>query len=179
MHGGHDVRRECRFEQFTAALRDAESAAEQRLRGGGAEANHDFGLKQGDFGIEPRTAGCDFGAVWFLMDAAFSARLPFEMFDRIGDVGFVAIDAGLFERCIQQFPGGTHEGSPLAIFLVARLFSDENNSRFARPVAKDSLRGVFVEIAGFAIFGAIPGIVDGFGDWEECCGRAFGCSRCG
>ena len=35
-------------------LRDAEILAEQRLSGGGAEADNYFGLDRGDFGIEPR-----------------------------------------------------------------------------------------------------------------------------
>jgi hypothetical protein len=173
VHGCHDMRCQRRFETFSAALRDPESAAKQRLRGGGAEANNDFGLEQGDLGIEPWPARGDFGRVWFFVDAAFSARFPFEVFDGIGDVGFVAIDAGLFECCIQQFAGGADERPPLAIFLIPGLFSDEKDSRLARAVAKDGLRGVFVEVAGLAIFGAIPGIVNGFGDRDGRFSRVF------
>jgi hypothetical protein len=95
------------------------------------------------------------------------------MFDDIGDVGFVAIDAGLFERRVEQFSGGAYEWPSLAVFLVAGLFADKNNSWFSRAVAKDCLRGVFVEVASFAILGAAPGVVDGFGDGEERCGGTF------
>ena len=170
MHRGHDVRRESRFEEFAAALRYAKCASEQSLRRGGAEADHDFGFEQSDFGVEPWATGCDFGAVWFFVDAAFATRFPFEMFDGIGDVGFVAIDARLFERRVEQFPGGADERPPLAIFLIPGLFSDEKDSRLACAVAKNSLRRVFVEVAGLAILGTIPSVIDGFGDGEQWCG---------
>jgi len=82
-------------------LRYAEGAAEQSLGGGGAEANDDFGFEQSDFGVEPRATGGDFGGVWFFVDAAFAAWFPFEMFDGVGDVSFVAVDAGLLERGVE------------------------------------------------------------------------------
>ena len=167
MHGSNDVRCECGFEEFAAALRYAEGAAEKRLRGGGTEANDDFGLEQSEFGVEPRSAGGDFGAVWFFVDAAFAARLPFEMFDGVGDVGFVAVDAGLFERGVEQFSCWADERLALAVFLIAGLLSDKDDSWFARAVSEDGLRGAFVEVAGFASFGASAGVVDGFGDGQR------------
>ena len=173
------MRDECGFEELAAALRDAECATEQGLRGGGAETDHDFGLEQCDFGIEPWAAGGDFRAIWFFVDAAFAARLPFEMFDGVGDIGFVAIDAGLLERGVEEFSGGADEWLALAIFLVAWLLADENDARFAGAIAEDGLRGVFVEVAGFAMFGASAGVVDGFGDGEGWGGGILGRSRFG
>ena len=89
-----DVRRECRFHKFAAMLCDAKILAEQGLGGGGAEADDHFGVDRSDFGVEPRPASGDFGGAGFFVDAAFAARLPFEMFHGVGDVNFFAIDAG-------------------------------------------------------------------------------------
>jgi hypothetical protein len=113
------------------------------------------------------------------VDAAFTARLPFEMFDGVGDVSFAAIDAGLLERGVEKFSCGADKWAALLIFLIAGLLADEEDSRFARAVAEDGLRGVFVEVAGFAIFGAGAGVVDGFGDGERRRGGSFWRPDCG
>lgn len=74
--GCGDARCELGIDKFAAMLSDAEGTAEQRLRGGGAEADDDARLQARDFRIKPGTAGGDFGCAWFLMNATFAARFP-------------------------------------------------------------------------------------------------------
>lgn len=101
MDGGHKERCERRFHEFAAMLRDAEVPAEERLGRGGAEANDDFRPERGDFGIEPRPARGGLGAVWLFVNAPLAARLPFEVFDGIGDVGFFTIDPRFLQSAVQ------------------------------------------------------------------------------
>ena len=101
------------FEEFAAALRDAEGAAEQSLCGGGAEADDDFGFQQRDFGVEPRATGGNFGAIWLLVDATFAARFPFEMFNGIGEVSFGAVSRPACSSAVSRsFPAGPTNGLP-------------------------------------------------------------------
>ncbi len=123
MHGGHDVRRECGFHEFAATLRDAKFAVEQCLRGRGAEADDDLRPEQRDFGFEQRPAGGDLGGVRFLVDASFATRLPFEMFDDVGNVSCGAVDTGFREGSVEQFSCGADERVALQIFLIAGLFA--------------------------------------------------------
>jgi len=39
------------------------------------------------------------------MKAALAARLPFEVFDRVGDVDGIAIDARFPQRAVEQLTG--------------------------------------------------------------------------
>ena len=73
----------------------------------------------------------------------------------------------MLECGVEKFSGRADEWLALLIFLVAGLFTDKQDSRFAGAFAEDGLRGVFVEVAGFAVFGAGPGVVDGLGEEER------------
>ncbi len=178
VHGGHDVRCERGFEKFAAALRDAESAAEQSLCGGGTEADDNFGLQQSDFGVEPRATGGNFVAIWLLMDAPFATRFPLEMFHDIGDVNFGTVHASFIECGVKKFSGRADKWLSLLIFLVAGLFTDKEDSRFAGAFAENGLRGSFVKVAGFAFLGAGSSLVDGFGDGQYRRSGIFGWRGC-
>ena len=101
MNGGHDERGERRLHEFAAMLRHAKIPSEQRLRGGGAQANDDFRLQRSDFRVKPWPARGDFGAAGFFVNAAFAAKFLLEMLDGIGDVGFFAADAGFLQSAVQ------------------------------------------------------------------------------
>ena len=58
------------------------------------------------------------------MQADFSARDKFEMFDSIGDVNFLARDAGLFQRPVEHLAGRPDERLAGEVLVVARLFAD-------------------------------------------------------
>lgn len=133
-------------------LCDAKIAAEKRLRGSGAETDDDVGTNGRNFRVEPWTTGGDFGGVRFLVDAAFSARFPFEMLHGIRDVHFLAIDAGILEGFVEKLSSGADEWFAFEIFLTAGLLADENYFRLRTAAfAENRLSGVLPEITRFAI----------------------------
>ena len=80
------------------------------------------------------------------MDATLPPRLPFEMFHGIRDIDLLAIDAGSLERLIENFSSGPDEWTPLYVFLIPRLFSDEHHSRLRSTLAENRLRSQLPEI---------------------------------
>ena len=90
-----------RAENFAAILRDAKAATEQRLRSGCAEADDEGRVDGFHFGVKPGAAGGNFASAGLLVNAAFAARLPLEMFDGIGDVDEAAVDAGFNETAVE------------------------------------------------------------------------------
>ena len=75
--------------------------AEHRLRGGHPQTQHGASSQRPDFRFEPRPAGGDFRGRWFLVLASFALRLPFEVFDGVGNIDISADDAGLFQRPVE------------------------------------------------------------------------------
>src|SRR5205823_5881803 len=129
MHGRRDERRERRLHELAAMLRDAELAAEERLRGGRAETGEHLRLYDLDLRLEPRMARGDLLGARALVDAALPARRPLEVLDRIRDVHRLAVDAGLLERVVEDAAGGTDERFALEVLAVARLLSDHHDLR--------------------------------------------------
>ena len=80
------------------------------------------------------------------MNAAFAARLPFEVFDGVSDVYAFAVDAGFFQCPVQNAAGRSDERLAEAIFIVSRLFADEDHLGFVRARAENRLRAALVEI---------------------------------
>src|SRR5260370_18305817 len=78
-----------------------------------------------DLGLQPGTTGSDLLRVGFFVDTTFAARLPFKMFDNIGDVGLVPIDASFCQRGVKQPTGGNNKGVSGKKFFVYRLFSNK------------------------------------------------------
>src|ERR1041385_5778919 len=111
MDSSHDVRRKRRRNKFTALFGNSKLWPEQGLGGGRTEGNDDVRFDERDLGVEPGTAGSYFQGVGVLVDPAFAAWFPFEMFDHVGDVGLLAIDAGRFQCIVEQTSGGTDKWS--------------------------------------------------------------------
>ena len=151
MNGGDDFFSKRRIDPLAALLGDAEVRAQEALGGSGAQADEYLRLQRLQFGVEPGLAGGDFAGAGFLVDAAFAARLPFKMFDSIGDVNFRAIEAGGGEGLVQEFAGRADERFAREVFLMARLLTDEDDSRTAGAFAKDRLGGVLPQRAGAAV----------------------------
>lgn len=84
--------------------------------------------------------GGDFCGVGFFMDAAFPAGFPLEMLDGVGDVNFFAVDAGFYQRVVEQLACGTDERFSGLVFLVAGLLADENKLAVLRAFAENGLR---------------------------------------
>ena len=86
MNRGEDQRRQRGADELSAVRGDLELTAEQRLGGRRAEADDGARLDELDFGLEPGTAGVDFAGVRLLVNPPLPPRLPFEVFDDVGDV---------------------------------------------------------------------------------------------
>src|SRR6516165_6199444 len=81
-------------------------------------------LNEIDLVVEPPAASVDLARVGLLVEAPLAARLVLEMLHGVGDVDFIPLDAGRFERLVEHLAGGAHEGQSGQIFLVARLLTD-------------------------------------------------------
>ena len=68
-----------------------------------------LGLDQFDLFLQPRQARRDFAGAGRFVQTAFSLGYPLEVFDDVGDIGVVAVDAGGFEAFVQQTAGRTDE----------------------------------------------------------------------
>ena len=151
MHGRHYIRSQCRFEELAALFSNSKLGTEQRLRGRRTERHDHRWFDDGKFRFEPGPTRGNLECVWFFVYAPFAARLPFEMFDNIGDVSLFAIDAGVLQRLIEQTTGWSDEGFARQIFFVARLFADKQHDRPPSAFAENGLCSAFPKIATFAI----------------------------
>ena len=76
------------------------------------------------------------------MDASLAARLELEVLDRIGDVDFVPLDAGVFEDRVENLAGRADKRLACDVLLVAGLFADKDDLCILRPFAEHGLCGV-------------------------------------
>src|SRR5712691_11019711 len=117
MHCRHHACRDWRYQDLAALARDAEGWAENGLRGGRSETNEDAWPNESQFRFQPWPAGRDLARVWLFVNAAFPARLPFEVLHCVSEVNFVAVDPGFFERAIEQLSGRSDERFSAQVFL--------------------------------------------------------------
>src|SRR3954469_13936215 len=101
MEGGEDVGGVRALHEFAARHGDAEVRSKERLGGGRAEADDDFGMDGGDLPLQPLVAGVDLALRRSLVQPAFAAELPFEVLYRVGYVQLSAIDARRLERPVE------------------------------------------------------------------------------
>ena len=156
MDRGKHVRRQIGLDRLSTLLRHAEGAAEQRLRGGRAQANEDVGPDELQLGVQPRAAGGDLGPVRLRVDPALAARAPLEVLHRVRQVDARPVDTGFRERLVEQPSCRADERPALAILAVARLLADEHQLRVFRPFAEHGLRPDLPERAGSAVGGCFP-----------------------
>src|SRR5215211_429365 len=105
MHRRHCAGGPARRHQPAAVASNAKRLAEQRLRGGCTERYEDLRIDGGKLGLEPRETGGDLQRIGLAVDAPGTARHPFEMLYRVGDVGLAALDARLDEAAVEQSSG--------------------------------------------------------------------------
>src|SRR5439155_15731993 len=98
MVGGDRPGRPARRHEAAAVLCDAKGVAEDRARGGGAEADQDRGLDHRELGVEPWAAGRKLVRPRRLVDPALAALLELEVLDRVGDVEPLASEAHVGQR---------------------------------------------------------------------------------
>ena len=138
-----------RLDDTAAFPQDLDLALEDSPRRRAAETHETPWLDDLQFGLPPRAARGDLTAVRFLMEPPFASWLPFEMLHRVSDVAFLAIQAGLGQRSIQQPASWSDEWTPFAILGIARLFAEQDNLCIAWPFTEDRLRRVLVKRACF------------------------------
>jgi len=140
--GRHHMPREWRGDRLPALLSHFEGRRDQRLGGGGAEADHDLGPEDPDLGIEPEPACRDLAPIRLFVEATLSCGTPLEVLHRIGDVDRVAVDASGRERIVEHSTGRPDERLAGDILVIARLFADENDLRRPTALAEYGLRRV-------------------------------------
>ena len=150
MDGRENALGQRRFHEPASALRDLETFAQQRPRRDGAQAHQHPGPDDSDLGIHPGPARGDLGGAGRLVDAAFAARLPFEVLHDVCQVHLVAFDPRLGERAIQEPARRPDEDVPFDIFDVAGLLAHHHHGGAAGALAEDGLRPARVEVAGAA-----------------------------
>ena len=92
----------------------------------------------------------DLRPIRLLMDAPLAARLPFEVLDRVRDVGLVAVDPCFHERLVEELSRRPDKRLAREVFLVAGLFADEDHLSSGRALSEDRLRPSLPERAGLA-----------------------------
>src|SRR5580704_15126373 len=152
MHGDRQASAVGERQRRPADFRDRDSLAGEAARRGDAERDDRRRFYQFALMVEPDFAALDLVIVRTFMQPALAAHLVLEMLDRIGDEGFVARDAGVLERGIEQAASRADERFARKVFLVARLFADQHDGGVARSLAGNRLGGVAIKRAAGAAF---------------------------
>lgn len=123
MHCGEHRVRPWRFDGDSALLHDAEGRAEERLCGDGSETKHDRRSDDGDLLLEPRKTRAHLGGIRGLVQSPNAAGVscPLEVLHRVGEIHILTIDAGRFERAIEQLSRRPHEWTSGSVFGIAKL----------------------------------------------------------
>ena len=187
MDGGDDFGGEVGegFALQAALLEDLEFGVDEGLGGGVAEGDDDFGLHFKDFGEDPGFAVMDFFFAGFVVEAALALGFKFEVFDGVGEVEFLAVEAGFFEGLVEEFTGRADEGTAGDVLLIAGLFADDHDAGIGWAFAEDGLGGGFVEGTvttgggGFVdlLQGEVSGLREGFGGGRVRVGRCRDVAR--
>ena len=147
----HHQGRQLELQKLTAMLGDPEIAAKQRLGRSGSQADDDLRLPEGDFRIQPRTAGGNLSGIGLFVDAALAAGFPLEVFHGIRDIGFAAVDARFDHGMIEDSAGRADKGLARKILLMAGLFTHKHDFRVRRTAAENGLRPPFPKVAGSTV----------------------------
>src|SRR5215510_12551307 len=110
MNGDKTLHTARQCDQPSAIGIDGECLAHQPARRGGAKSDGDRRLNEIDLVVEPPAASVDLAYVGLLVEAPLAARLVLEVLHGVGDVDFIPLDAGRFERLVEHLAGGTDEG---------------------------------------------------------------------
>src|SRR5690606_6431951 len=87
-----------------------------------------------------------------LVQPPLATHLVLEVLHGVGDEGFAAVNAGVFQRPVEQASGGSDERMTRAVLLVPRLLADEHDSRPPPPLTRHRLGGAGIERAARALF---------------------------
>lgn len=147
MQRGKKLFGERRRKEPSPLFRHSEVLSHQGLGGGRAQGHDQPGMDQGEFRLQPWMAGVDLPGIGFLMQPPFSPGDPFEMFDGVGEVKMVAVNAEGLEAAIQQPSRRTHERTALFVLLVPGDLPHNHDGSIGRAFAENSLSAVPIERA--------------------------------
>jgi hypothetical protein len=116
--------------------------ADHRLPSRCSQTDYQLRPKQNQFRFQPRLASGD--------DAPFASFLELEMLHRMCDIYVRGIDAGLFQRLVQEHSCRPYKRMAGEIFFIARLFSDHCNARRRPAFTENGLRGAAVQFGALA-----------------------------
>ena len=78
-------------------------------------------------GLEPGPASGYFPRRGFLVNTTFAPRLPFEVFDGVGDVAGIPVNSRLCECTIQKPSRRSDKRMALLVFLISRLLANQED----------------------------------------------------
>jgi len=140
-------------------LIDYDGFAQEALGRGGAERHDHLGLDELLFELDPKAAGRDFAGIGPLVQPAFAALGEFEVLDCVGDIGRIAVNAGLPHCFIKQAPRRSDERPSGHILSIARLFAYEHDRGRSRTLAEYRLCCMLEKVAPATFIDRLP---DGF-----------------
>jgi hypothetical protein len=73
-----------------------------------------------------------------------------EVFDGVGDVDQIAIDAGGHQRPVEQLARRADERPSRSVLLIAGLFADHHHPRVAAALAENRLCRIEIQVAALA-----------------------------
>jgi len=111
------------LQPLPALFGHAKLISQNTLRRSGSQQYHYLRLNRIDLHIQPGPASADFQCVGLLVQAAFTARLPFEMLHDVGHVDVISINAGSSQSFIKDGARRSYKWPALQIFLIAGLFA--------------------------------------------------------
>src|SRR6266508_4396929 len=97
MDGRYHSGSEFGLEHLSSLARNAEGRSKKRLCSGRPETDKNVRPNETQFGFKPWTTSGDVARTRFLVNAPLPTGLPFEMFNRVCDVNFAAVDPGFFQ----------------------------------------------------------------------------------
>ena len=144
MEGEHDGNA-FEFAPLAAGLADGEGFVDEAAGGGGAQADDELGLNDGDLAFQEGDA-----AGHFLGGGDAVARGA--AFDDVADENLVAGVAHAFNHPGEELSGAANEGESLFVFVGAGAFANEQDVGAEGPLAGDDVLpggGEGAAVAGF------------------------------
>ena len=138
--------------QKTAALaREDNRPTHERAGRERAKSDDESRLDQHQFLVEPPMAFFHFVPVRTFVKAPFAALLMLEMFYGVSHIDRTAVEPCLFQSQIEDTAGRPNERTTLPVFLIARLFADQQQRRVYRAFTENGLRCIPIQRAALAM----------------------------
>jgi hypothetical protein len=138
MDGDEDPQSVCYVEDRAAISLNRDSSFGETLRRRGSKSDDKLRTYGPDFVKQPPPTYLDFTCVGALMQQSLTARLEFEMLDRIGQARLRSTPAQP-SALSNKRPAGPTNGRAFAVFSISRLLADEHNVGVCRAFSEYSL----------------------------------------